>query len=191
MKNWTAICSVLVVLLSVGTTVGGPIVTNPLGGPWYEFRFSGVGVPASDGSGTVPSGGGNSIYADAPPWTFVGPGMLTVTDAFQVGDRFEVFDSLVSVGLTSVPSGTPGMLDVTDPAETSLDSAFSSGVFDFGGGDHSITIVPVLSPYGGGAGYFKLDASVVPEPASLAIWCVFGGLGMIAGRARRRASERS
>jgi hypothetical protein len=77
---------------------------------------------------------------------------LTVTDAFSLGDRFEVFDSGVSLGQTSsVPVG--GACG-SDPVPC-LASA-SNATFALGAGSHSITITATTSPFGGGAAYFRI-----------------------------------
>jgi hypothetical protein len=135
----------------------------PVEGLWQEFSFTSVGVdargcdPADPGApGCSPSSSGNSEFAGAPPWTFtapVGGAALTVTDAFSIGDRFEVFDSATSLGETSaVPSsGSCG----DDPVPC-LASA-SHRIFILPSGPHSITITPTASPFGGGAAYFRVD----------------------------------
>ena len=74
-----------------------PAAPVSVDGLWQEFEFTGAGSPAVGcGLLCVPSSSGNSAFAPAPPWTFDGgPTLvkLTVTDAFDLGDRFEVFDS--------------------------------------------------------------------------------------------------
>lgn len=135
----------------------------PIGGLWQEFSFTRVGVlargcaPADpEGLGCVPSSGGNSEFAGPPPWTFEGPATLILaTDAFLYGDAFEVFDFGVSIGTTPLvyTDGSCG----DDPVPCSLDPASSTAVFNLGPGTHSITIVPVKSPFGSGAAYFRVD----------------------------------
>lgn len=169
---------------AAGTASAGPIVS---GGPWYEFIFGDVGSSAIEGTGATPSSGGNSVYADPPPWTFTSPlsgSVFTVTDAFITGDAFEVFDNGVSIGSTPlVPEGTSGS---DDPAVTVLDPAFSHASFLLGAGEHSITIVTLASPFGSGAAYFRLDAiNAVPEPSTLAL-ASLGGLGVVGRLIRRR-----
>src|SRR5262249_16193380 len=92
--------------------IGGPIAL----GVFQEFGFTTAGTPATGcdpadpaGPFCVPSGGTPTTFLDAPPWTFLAPAggaILTVTDAFQAGDRFQIFDFGTSLGLTSVPSGS-------------------------------------------------------------------------------------
>lgn len=137
---------------------GSPSAPVPVGGNWLEFLFTAAGVPATDCAGScTPSSGGNSQDAGSPPWTFsagAGGADLTVVDAFNLGDQFEVFDFGLSMGTTSAPgSGSCG----SDPVPCLADANASKRVFQLAPGPHSITITPVLSPFGGGAAYFRVD----------------------------------
>jgi hypothetical protein len=142
----------------------GPIT---VGGPWNEFSFTGAGslakgcAPADPGGlGCIPSSSGNSHFVGAPPWTFVAPSdglTLTVTDAFQKGDSFEVLDMGISIGSTSAVPTNPASCG-SDPVPCLTDPTVSHGVFDLGPGPHSITIKTVTSPFGSGAAYFRVDA---------------------------------
>ena len=144
-----------------GDTVQGPVVVD---GMWYEWaQVSGVvsGCSPADPAGPVctPSSGSNSVFADAPPWTFTAPAggaFLLVADAFLVGDRFEVFDFGFSIGLTSVPSTSGSCGD--DPVPCMADPNASSGTFFLGPGAHSITFGVVDNPNGSGAQYFRVDS---------------------------------
>lgn len=131
----------------------GPITP---GGPWNEFSFAGAGsfakgcAPADpSGSGCVPSSAGNSHFVGAPPWTFVAPSdgaTLTVTDAFQKGDAFQVLDLGNPIGSTSaVPTNSASCGN--DPVPCLADPTVSHGVFDLGPGAHSITIKALASPF--------------------------------------------
>jgi len=147
-----------------GDTVQGPVVVD---GMWYEWaQVSGVvsGCSPADPAGPVctPSSGSNSVFADAPPWTFTAPAdgvTLSVTDAFSNGDRFEVFDFGSSIGLTSVPS-TSGICG-DDPVPCMADPNASSSTFSLGPGPHAITIGMVDNPIGSGAAYFRVDSGSV------------------------------
>ena len=140
-----------------GSPPPSPEPLVPVGGPWQEFAFSTVGVDAVACGDCVPSSGGNSVFAPAPPWTVTCPAagcILTVQDAFANGDVFDVFDNAVKIGSTSVvpASGNCG----SDPAVCAQDPASSQGVFVLAGGQsHSITIRPTASPFGSGAAYFR------------------------------------
>jgi hypothetical protein len=129
----------------------------PVGGPWQEFHFSGVGAPATQCTAGTCASNSNSVFAPDPPWTFAagtGGVRLTVTDAFDLGDRFEAFDFGVSVGQTSaVPVGE----DCGSNPVPCLESA-SHATFALGAGAHSLTITPTASPFGGGAAYFRITA---------------------------------
>jgi hypothetical protein len=151
----------------------GPLVPVPVGSSvWQEFSFGAVGVDARgcspvDPLGAVCIAGVNSVFVGAPPWTFTAPAsgaVLQVTDAFLVGDRFEIFDSLVSKGQTSIPGTGLSCGSDPDPCFASVNSN-SHGSFTMAPGAHSITIRPTASPSGGGAAYFR----VVPVPARCSV----------------------
>ena len=163
MRLWTVVAISVLLLVVVGPASAGSIT---VGGPWYEFAFGDVGSFATRGTGTIPSSGGNSVYADLPPWTFsadAGGVLLTVTDAFIHGDAFTIFDNAVEIG--STPLVAHGGGSTTDPAVALLDPGFSHAEFWLGPGDHSITIQMLASPYTSGAAYFRAD--VVPAPGAL------------------------
>jgi hypothetical protein len=145
----------------------------PIGGLWQQFKFFTAGSWAVACDGTcVPSAGGNSEYAPSPPWTFWAPAggvQLTVTDVWNSGDIFEVFDFGVSLGTTS--SVTTGHLCGSDPAICVLDPLMSSAVFVLGPGNHSITIKPTASPYNIGAAYFRIDTGpTLPDDDGDGVW---------------------
>lgn len=170
----------LAFILAGCAALAGPI--NP--DTWYQFSFTDAGIEARGcdpedpaGGFCVPSSGTLTTNLDAPPWTFTalaGGNLLTVVDAFVTGDQFEVFDFGVSIGLTSAPAdGDCG----DDPVPCLTDPNASKGGFLLAPGDHSISIVPVLSPGGGGSAYlFVAGEAVIPEPG---IWILFGS-GLLA-----------
>ena len=143
----------------------------PVGGLWQTISvLTGVGSFAKGclpndpgGAGCVLGAGAES--ATAPPWTFSGATILKVTDAFAVGDRFEVFDNNVSIGSTSVPvGGSPGCGNDPDPCFA--DTNFSSGTFVLGAGAHSITI-KLIAGLSSGAYYFRVDVDSSEPHAAL------------------------
>jgi hypothetical protein len=165
--------------------LAGAILLNT----FYEFSFTDPGVTAlgcqpDDPAGEfcTPSSGTPTVFLDAPPWTFTaGPAgvALTVTDAFETGDQFEVLDFGIPIGFTSVPD--PGFDCGDDPVPCLADPHVSSRVFLLAGGDHSITIAPLQVVGFGGAGY--LHVAEVPEPGALSL-LVFGLLGLTSSRRR-------
>jgi hypothetical protein len=160
-----------VTLLALAFAASAPALADPISlDTWYEFSFTDPGVPAvgcdpADPAGgfCISSSGTPTLPVGAPPWTLTGSAVLTVTDAFESGDRFEVFDFGASLGLTSLPGLGGDCGD--DPVPCLADPLISKGFFLLGAGSHEITLIPVDSPSGGGSGY--LGASVViPEPGS-------------------------
>lgn len=148
---------------SAAVAPAGPIA---VGGPWNEFSFAGPGSDAKGcapadpgGAGCVPSSAGNSHFIGAPPWTFTAPSdgaTLTVTDAFQSGDTFQVLDNGNPIGSTSaVPTGPANC--GSDPVPCLADASFSHGAFNLGPGAHSLTIKMLASPFNAGAAYFRIE----------------------------------
>jgi len=185
-------CVVAIALLAFApVVVAGPILFNV----WYQFGFGTAGTPAAGcdpadpaGGFCIPSSGTPTEFLSAPPWTFVAPAggaTLAVTDAFLSGDRFQLFDFGVSLGLTSLPSANANCDD--DPVVCIATAGMSIGSFVLAAGAHSITLIPILAPSDGGSGYLLVSAegSAAPEPGALALT----GLGLVVlfvWRRRRR-----
>jgi|SRR5215831_11825774 len=133
---------------------------------FLEFSFFDAGQSAAGCFPADPGGDfcipGAQLLA-APPWTFIAPAggaTLVVVDGFIAGDRFQLFDSGVSIGLTSAPgTGDCG----SDPVSCLANANMSQGSFTLAAGSHSITLVAILSPSGGGAGFLQVKAEQVPE----------------------------
>jgi hypothetical protein len=160
---------------------------------WLEFGFTDVGVDATGcdpddplGPFCIPSSGTPTAFLDAPPWTFSGGALLTVVDAFEAGDQFEVFDFGASLGATSLPVGSADCGD--DPVPCVADPNVSHGVFVLPGGAHAVTIKPLLAPSGGGSGYLILQAEVPEPPPWLALFA--GLVALIAARYRAARNHR-
>lgn len=134
-------------------------VDKYIGRKWLQFSFR-KNTPAR-GCSPADRGGlkcgtsraKNSVFANAPPWTFNTSSYtrLHVTDAFQRTDRFKVYDSGKLLGETSKPSGKGSC--GSDPGRCYSDRTASSGYFDLNPGKHVITIVPSMSS-SNGAAYF-------------------------------------
>ena len=144
---------------------------------YLQFSFTDAGTPAAgcdpeDPAGLfcIPSSGTATLFLDAPPWTFLADfagATLTVVDAFTSGDRFEIFDFGVSIGLSSLPGAGADCGD--DPVVCLADPNFSQLVVLLGPGSHSLSIIPVLVPEFGGTGYLQVTGTPgttpVPEPS--------------------------
>jgi len=181
--------------LILGFTISATASLIPDGG-YLQFAFTTAGVSATgcfpaDPTGAVclPSSGTPTTFAPAPPWTFTAPAtgaLFTVVDAFEAGDRFQVFDFGASLGLTSAPVGSADCGN--DPVPCLAAAGTSKGTFTLAPGDHSITIVSTLAPLGRGSGYFRVDLIPVPEPVSWVLSCA--GLGLLV-MFRRRSRTRT
>lgn len=178
----------------VAAAIAPPTSNLTLDGPWYQFSFSQVGVPALGCAPADPSGldcdpgsAKNSVFADAPAWKFLAPeagAILKVTDAFFPGDVFNVFDFGNLIGSTSAANDGDSCGD--NPDTCFADPLLSKGVFNLASGTHSITIVPTASPFEKGSAYFRIDSAAaksVPEPTSiLGVLAVLGSAGVLKRR---------
>jgi len=105
---------------------------------------------------------------------------LWVTDDFQTGDVFEVYDFGALIGTTSTPAGGAGLGEI-GPDAAFANPDYSSGRFFLAPGAHSITFVTNPNPFDGGRGYLQVTT---PEPASIGLMAL-GAIGL-AGLVRRR-----
>jgi hypothetical protein len=148
---------------------GAPVWDPPLAvnGGWQDFDWAGTGL----------------VWNSEGPFTFDVPfaTSLKVTDCFQTGDQFEVYDWGVSIGTTSpVPQGTDW---TSSPDYAFANAPWSSGEFLLGPGAHSITLQVIQNPYDYGTAYLRADGTV-PVPGALLLGTL--GAGFVGWLRRRR-----
>lgn len=117
----------------------------------------------------------------------LGPGTLIVLDLFSRGDRFEVFDNLVSIGQTSVVVNDGLSTCSNNIGNCLADLTYSRLIANIAGaGAHSITINVLQNALGtfSGAAVFQLASPGIPEPGTLGL--LAGGLALLALRRFRK-----
>jgi hypothetical protein len=166
--------TVALFVLSIGSMPAATIVQ----GTWYDLAWNGgVGTSLTDGPGFL-----GTTDPGAPPWTFnaAAPFTLFVTDCCTSGDRFEVFDNAVSVGITPVPSTMDTCFQ--PPAGCVGNPGMSQASFPFNAGSHSFAFTMFAEVAPNGEAFFRLDAAT-PEPST---WIFFASGLAVAGFLRRR-----
>jgi hypothetical protein len=159
-KQKLLIASLAIGVLGLSSNVSaGPI---SVGGGWTTVSFGGVG----------------SNFSEEPyTFTLAGNGLLKVTDAFAIGDTFDIYDS--GLGLlfsTSLPNDD-GANAGNDYDFAYADTRWSSGSIELSAGSYSITAITTASPFGGGDAGLMVS-NVVNSPATLALFAIgFAGLG--------------
>ena len=166
-----------------------------VGDGWHSFSWAG--------------GVGGTMSPGAFTFNAAGPVTVQVTDAYLVGDRFELFENnggvMTSLGQTSAsfgpqplsPGGTP--MSVTNPA-AAWAGAFSKGSFNLSAGMHSLVLktIAVNSSFDSGSAFLSVvdnsnggvagggvGVAEAPEPGTLAL-AGLGFVGMAVARLRRR-----
>ena len=190
-------------LLVAMSIFAAPAFAGPIPFDTYlQFSFSDVGTPAAGcdpadpaGAFCIPSSGTPTSFLDAPAWTFADSALLTIIDAFTSGDRFELFDFGVSLGLSSMPGIDADCGD--DPLVCLANSSMSRFEIALGAGPHSLAITPAQTADFGGSAYLHLahssvEPTPVPEPSTFWLMAVtllaIGGLKT--GRARAGSAPR-
>ena len=171
----------LLVVLAAGLMLFGfTSMANALsiGSGWEKFYFGGVGSQWENVDTTT------AIFN----FSLAFPAVLTVTDAFNAGDRFSVYDGASFLGNTSVPTALGD--DIGDNYDAAAaDPRWSTGMFLLPAGNYSITGFAIDSPYGAGGAALQLNVSSVPEPATM--FLLGTGLVGVAGAARRRKKNQA
>ena len=168
--------------LIAGAAHAGPVTAD---GAWNSFDVD--PLSASSAGFEWIALDGSAISFDI---TLAGPAQLKVIDGGFAGDRFEVFDNGVSMGLTSAGANSYPISVGLDFGTAWADAAYSRGIFTLGAGLHSISGVLVDSALDDTGA--RIDATVgalsissVPEPTTPAL--MLAGLAGLALVARRRA----
>ena len=158
-----------------------------VGDGWHQFSWKGAPTATQAESA----------------FTFTSAGAVTVkvTDAYVLGDRFQLYDKGSLVGQTSQTNGSPQPW--TDNPNVAFAGLFSKGTFTLGAGTHSLILKTFQTPFGfdSGAGFLRFDAAdnggglgiasaSVPEPGTLAL-VGMGFASLVVGRFRRRFRNRS
>jgi len=116
-------------------------------GSWTYFNFDAAGSGAS-----------------GEPFTFVSTQAATVevSDGYSTGDQFAVYDNGFFIGTTNaVPTKSlTGSAQCGPPDVCNTDPRYSHGAFLVLPGSHSITIVAVASPFGGGTAFLRATDGV-------------------------------
>ena len=159
---------------------------------WYTFGFGAAGTFGFNC--LTCTLGVRSVFPGDPAWTITTNQSFTflLTDGFQQGDSFTLFDFGVPVGATPGVAQDAGHTCVNDEVACFLDPLMSHNAFAQGVGAHSYEIRVDVSPFGGGAAFFCLDTGndlcrstpPIPEPSTYVLLAT--GLIAIAGVARRR-----
>jgi hypothetical protein len=166
--------SLTLISLAASQAQADPIVADQ----WYTFGFDNTGT-AIYGDCATCTLGDLSLQAPTTPWeiTLATPMLLVVTDGFQQGDEFELFDFGVSIGSTSATADDVSHACGTNELACLADPLFSHGFFPLAAGNHSLTGVVTDSPFDSGAAFFIITQQV-PEPGALVLLGIaLAGLG--------------
>jgi hypothetical protein len=155
------------------STSAGPII---VGGGWVGFCFGAPGSGATSGCQNEASQTSGNDFL----FTALGDVLFRITDAFQQGDTFQVFDFGVLILTSSAIPNTGIDFGVTDPDAAFADARYSHGSIILGAGAHDITVFNLQGCCGGGGAYLNVQ---VPEPGTLTL---LGGALVAFGLARRR-----
>jgi hypothetical protein len=149
-------------LAASGVSMADPIAVD---GGWYGFCFDGgTGNPATNGCQNLAVGTAGNTFT----FTLSGNGLLKVTDAFILGDRFDVWVDGSLAFTTSVAGIGAGE---ADPDAAYNSGYYSTGSFLLAAGSHQVDIFTNVTPGGTGGAYMEVESrgGNVPEPDALAL----------------------
>lgn len=163
-------CPVSIVRSSYLGAQAAPLAVNA---GWSSFDFDGPGSEWYDF---------NTFLPISFTFTQTDRALLNVVDGGLSGDRFQVFDGLTALGMTSAP-GNGGALSYSDDFDAAFaDALWSKATFLLLPGSYEINGLATASPLGGGIGAVQL--TVVPVPGALAL--MLSGLAFAGAALRRR-----
>ncbi len=141
----TRFVSVVAVLLGLMSGSAAAATAINVGDGWHSFTwFGGNGAPIAQG-----------------PFTFTATSVsvVTVTDAFCAGDVFGVTEGGLPIGLntSAVAVDLPCVPSVGSPDVALLERRYSHGRYFLLPGFHSIELTAVISPFGGGGAFVRVD----------------------------------
>jgi len=178
MKVLSALAVASVLALTAVPAVSAVLTPDagPENGNWTVFFFGGVGSMIEDSST------GDAFWTV----TLATSGELHVTDAFVIGDQWDMFVDGVSIGITG--SFNLGGSVTSDPNVAFGGDDYSWLSFALAPGTYTITGTTFSSPVGGGGSFIRVVTTdaVIPEPATWAM--LIAGFGLVGAAARRRRS---
>ena len=150
----------------------GPINAD---GTWQSFVWEGDGV------------------VEPMTFTCTGSCRLEITDAFICGDVFSITVNGTALANTSTPQACSGESQ-SDPDLAFADPRFSSGTYNLNIAPHTLAVIAVTNPYGGGAAYARIvqRAPAVQPVPTLSQWSLLllsalaAGAGVLGLKKRRR-----
>mgnify|MGYP003574543731 FL=1 len=169
MKNKFVLLCLITFLLCTFSTAGAESLG--LNSGWQTFTW------------THPDNYRNKIYWDQTfEFTLSNPAVLTVTDAYEKGDRWTIFNYGASLGETPwVPKSTVSTADYDVAAS---DPTWSTDTFELTPGTYQITGKHRTNAYGNSSGGIRLDG-VAHTPIPGTLWLFGPGVVGLAALRKR------